>query len=82
MLAQIGTSLHKSVAAGHYYNLMPKLSKKMSGGTCKPFLDFRVNPDHTMVFVQSKKMCVEDAKLDILQSFKDSENTHSYLGVC
>ena len=31
MLAQIGTSSHKNAAAGHYYVLMPKLSKIFQG---------------------------------------------------
>jgi hypothetical protein len=73
MLAQVGTSSHKSSAAGMYYLLMPKLTKIFSYGTSRPFLDFRVNPDHIMAFVQSKKISVDDAKIELLQTYKDSE---------
>ena len=73
LCATIGTSSCNSAAAGHYYNLMPKFSSIFSGGTVKRFINFRVNPDHIMAFVQSKKMSVEDAKMEILQTFKDSE---------
>ena len=75
LCATIGTNSCSSAAAGHYYNLMPKLSSIFSGGACKRFIDFRVNPDHIMAFVQREKMSVEDAKMEILHTFKDSENT-------
>ena len=34
-----------------------------------------VNPDHIMAFDQSKKMFGEDANVETLETYKDSENT-------
>ena len=72
LLAAIGTMSHRSVAAGHYYLLSPKLSGILAWGTCKPFVHFRVNPDHIMAFVQSEKKSPDAAKMEILKTYKDT----------
>ena len=77
LASTIGTVSHKSAATGHYYLMMPKTSGILKFSTCKPNEDYRVNPDHIMAFVQSGKMCPDDAKIEILKTFKDSEKTLS-----
>ena len=82
LMASVGTRSCTSANAGHYYLQMPKVGKLWSFGTVVPFLDFRVNPDHIMAFVQSGRMDAEDAVHQLYRTYKDLEKHIKSLDDC
>ena len=82
LMSSIGTSSCTKASAGHYYLLMPKVGKLWAWGTCRPFVDFRINPDHVMAFVQSGRMHSKDAVGQLLQTYKDAEKHVRSLEYC
>ena len=73
VMTALGQKHCVNASVGHYYLMMPKIGSVLTWSTCQPFIDYRVNLDHIMTYVQNQKITAEDAKIELCKTFKDPE---------
>jgi hypothetical protein len=68
-----GNVMSKQPACGHYYLRMPKHGSVLSDGSHRPYLDYRVNPEWIMSYMQQGKLAAHYAYKEICKTWKNAE---------
>jgi len=78
----IGVRSSSQPGCGHYYLRMPKVGLVFSCGTGEPFINYRINPEWILSYVQNGKLTAKSARAEILKTWKNCKQHIEALKYC
>lgn len=78
----IGVRSSSQPGCGHYYLRMPKVGLIFSGGTGEPFINYRINPEWILSYVQNGKLTPKSARAEVLKTWKNCKQHIEALKYC